>query len=365
VVTVAFVAVIVLPMVLLVSGVRPVVVDNRAATEWPGLGRGSILDRGTYESIDAYVVDRFPLRDRAVRLEAEIERATSVFDSVRPGAPAGADGWLYLPDTLDDSCDQPDPAGFLDRVDETAVEAEASGIPFIFVVVPDKAQVYPEHLPTGYSGPDAPECPRVWRAAVEDATGTRPWLVDLFPLLDDAARTSSDLIYHRTDTHWTDLGALVGIEAVVTSLSPEVFDRDDARVGPDKTAVYDLNRLLGLDDEETVPTWRVERPGVSLEVEESSDLDVIRSRATSTEAPLVPGTTVFVSDSFGLYEIDLLQPYFEDLVFIKWQHLEDHTIAEVVDTAPTAVVVQLVARNLDDGAADGPLARVREHLADA
>jgi hypothetical protein len=37
----------------------------------------------------------------------------------------------------------------------------------------------------------------------------------------------------------------------------------------------------------------------------------------------------------------------------------------VVDTAPTAVVVQLVARNLDDGAADGPLARVREHLADA
>jgi hypothetical protein len=362
--SVAFIGVLVLPLVLLITGMRPRVLDNRDATEWPSLGGGALLQPETYETIDSFLTDRFPLRDRAIRADAEIKQATSVLDAVRPGVPSGRDGWLYLPETTVDECPGSPPNKFFAAAERVADRAAEADVRFIFAIVPDKAQVYPEHLADGSGDGELPGCSQRWRDAVGEEVDGRPWLVDLFPPLSEAARGSTDLAYFRTDSHWTGSGALVAVERLVSGSAPDVWTASEPRLDGEETEVGDLTALLGLADEETVPAWRVDRPGVEVEVEveEWGSQSVIRSHATSDGAPLVEGTTVLIGDSFLVGELDLLQPYFEDLVVLRWQTLQGHELADIVDAEPRVVIVQLVARNMANDVYESPLDRVAEFL---
>jgi alginate O-acetyltransferase complex protein AlgJ len=356
-----FLCAVALPGLLSLAGLRPVLDENRAATELPDLGGDTLLDEDTYRTLAAYLSDRLPLRDRAIDLDARLDDALTLSDGTVGGLPRGRDGWLYLPDTLVEECPGGPPRDYVRAVDGLAGAAADADIGFLAVVAPDKESIYPEHLPVeGLSGildlavATEPGCSRTWREALVRAGAEHEWLHPLAPAIDRASDDPDDPTYHRLDTHWTDKGALAEAEAVVEGLSDGIWDPAEIVPDGERTIRADLTVLRGEPRDETSKGYIPEREGVeillhSLGPDHFDPRNTIEvSNATSTGAPLIEGTVVLVGDSFGRRSLRLLQPYFEELYFVPWQYVAREGLATLIDGRPAAIVFQQVQRNLSE-----------------
>jgi hypothetical protein len=81
---------------------------------------------------------------------------------------------------------------------------------YLFVVAPDKDSVYPEFFPAQFNriGPTPFD---LLLAYLHDHSSVE--ILDLRPALR-AAKTSGELLYSRTDTHWNDHGAYVAYREI-------------------------------------------------------------------------------------------------------------------------------------------------------
>lgn len=349
------------PLVLFLAGVRPDFDENRERTDFPDLAAGSMLDEATYEQLGLAFTDRLPLRDRAIDWDAGIDERITLTDPVVEDRPRGTDGWLYHHETLLDECPSPHPPSrFVEAGRDAAAATEEAGVPFVFVVAPDKVSVDPSHLPAeglagvlGLSTAQDPACTKEWREAIDRAAADEPWLL---PALDAVVARSGDPdepTYFRLDTHWTDHGALGEVEVVIDELAPEFWDPATVVPGAEVTRVGDLTRLVGKPEEETVRGYENVRPGVTVTEERIGSQrpgddanSYLVTKATSTFASLVEGTTLFIADSFGRRSLDLLAPYFEEMVVVSRSYLLDHSITDVLDHRPDTVVYEMIQRNL-------------------
>lgn len=130
----------------------------------------------------------------------------------------GKAGWLYYRPALASSLGE----GLMDdRELEALAQALAQlhkqlaqqGTGFALLIAPDKAQVYPEHLPY-YIQPVAPEQSNARRllARLKQLNIPAP---DLQPLLAQSALPA----YHARDSHWTAYGAYVALQAGLDAIN--------------------------------------------------------------------------------------------------------------------------------------------------
>ncbi len=127
----------------------------------------------------------------------------------------------------------------------------ARGVEYLVVIVPEKHTIYPEHLPD-----------RVTRVREDTPLDQlQEYLARRGPmtLLDLRsallrAKELGPLLYERTDTHWSSLGAFVAYREIVTALA----ERHGLRVAPRPLEAFrlvhrqgpggDLARMLALED---------------------------------------------------------------------------------------------------------------------
>lgn len=373
-ITVLVVIVFSVPLVLLALGVRPELDENREAVAAPSFTAKATLDDDTWSQLGDFLTDRLPMRDRAIDLNAELRGRINVAEAAADGVPRGADGWLYHDATLLDQCEGPPPTAFLEAGDELSAVAERVDAAFLFVAIPDKVVVYPEHqVAPGLTGPlgladttELPGCEAAWVDALGAAAPLRDWLWDLRPDLLD--RRDDEALYYRQDTHWSDAGAAPYVEGLLDRIAPGLFERSDLRPTGQEVSRSDLARLKGQSFDDPLPQLEVVRPGVTvvesvLPDDDKAAAQVARSRATTTGAPLVKGTTVILGDSFTRVSIRLLAPYFEELVFLQLPYLEAHTIGDALDgEAADRIVVAEVQRNLAKGWYVGFTKAANHHL---
>gem|GEM_PF-3592709 len=139
----------------------------------------------------------------------------------------GRDGWLFLRNDSNDVLGQHAGSVLLAPEDRRqwqqlfqrrSATAKEDGAAWLFVVVPDKESVYPEHLP--------PEIHPASRRPVHDVLeiADRAGAPALY-LLDAmrAAKSEADL-YPKTDTHWNYRGAYLGYRAICENLRRRGID---------------------------------------------------------------------------------------------------------------------------------------------
>ena len=352
------------PLMLMAVGARPDVDENRALTDAPSLAPNGLLDEATWAQAGLYLTDRLPMRDLAIDADASLRERVSFIEVPRNGVLRGRDGWLYYSDSGPDAereCDPTGPDDFLTAAREMAGMAEEAGIPFLYVVVPDKVVVYPEHRSAdglagllGLGDQEVPECKQMWLDALASDGSSHPWLVDLAPGLIAAADGDGPLLYRRTDTHWNDHGALHYSRALLDRFAPDIYDPSELFDRGTVEREGDLNKLLGRDDIELVPHVEVVRPGVEVELSnparEDGGRSVWLSEATSAGAPLVDGVTVIIGDSFTRSALRVLEPYFEELIFMNRAAIVDRTVLGALQgRQPDRIVVAQVQRNLAAG----------------
>lgn len=341
-----------LPLGLRAAGMTATTFENRPFAPAPSLHAGW----GMFDQTTRFFTDRMPLREQAVR--AQTWAARNVLDvppawrrdlladqastaglpqdkqleGTRPAdAPSrggrvleGKGGWRFLADDLGRACR---PTGLLppviDRLERIARGLRASGRDVVVAIAPDKSTIYPELL--GDRARQRFACAARNRGVYWPMIERSPELLALrAPLLDAKAGTREEL-YRSTDSHWNTLGASVALRAILDGLDAGVrVATGDIVRRPPLRYIGDLDRLLGIADESTTPDRVVRRrPG----------------------APKLPGRTLFISDSYGLYDGPMLVPFAKQLAELAWPTTDAATM--IADVAATdRVIIQIVEREL-------------------
>lgn len=347
VVAIGFVAALVVPAVAFLAGARPPELENATPATLPPLSVRALGETSTYAAIDRYIADNVPGREHAVRAYAELDNGVLGGSSSTQVVP-GVGDWLFFSGELRPRC-LTDAAGLLAQVDSVAAQADAAGLDFRFVIAPDKHAIHPERLQP--SSPIPPACTDAARDALRAGMATRPGsTVDLWAPVLAARDAAADPLYFTQDSHWTPTGALAGIEALVESVAPGVWDPAEISIDGTSTYPMELARLMGIPRDAVVPAYVV-RPTMEVSrTEVPTDVDLtgapdIADYTVAGDGPLVPGTTLMVYDSFFNISRPRIVPWFERTI---WVHISDLRAEPglVADLPPIdRVIVERVERH--------------------
>lgn len=331
-VAVAFVLALAMPGIGLAIGVRPPLIENRAAAAIPPVTFRALADPHFFAAVDKAIDDAFPLRAAAVQARAAIDYGL-LHGSPNSQVIVGQGAWLFLTGEIRPKClwhsDE-----ILTVWDSFAAALARNGIDARFAIVPDKHVIYPEMLPSEIRPSDP--CSTAERPAMAAGMAQRPTTVDLWTPLLGAPRTDV-LRYFQRDSHWTPTGAMPAIRAVVESLEPGLWDSAPPVQGGEKSFVDDLSLMVGLPSSERAAT--VERPGVSLtrttvptSLDARGQRPVLQLTTHGTDS-VIPGRTLILYDSFFGKVQDDVASWFAETV---WLHIDDLSLrSEVVRDLPS------------------------------
>ena len=299
-----------------------------------------------------YFEDHFGLRARLVRWQALL-RLRLFGVSASPDVIVGRDGWLfYAGDGGAEDIVSAVPfthaelEAWRTTLEHTRDWMQAHGIAYVFVLAPDKHEMYPELLPASIR--------RVGVESRSDALVRYLREHSTVPVLDlrDALSTAKgrERIYHRTDTHWNDRGAFAASQALLRVLAPRLAAPGQGRDVLAAEAVVvpglDLAGMLGIADGLSEVDLRlVPRGARRARIVEPATPDARLMDArivTEQDAPSRPRAVVF-RDSFGSALIPFLSEEFSRAVYL-WQYNVDPDV--VLAERPDIVVQEWVGRRL-------------------
>jgi len=272
-----------------------------------------------------YVANRYAMKDYFVTWNGQVK--IGLFGhSPAPNVTFGRDGFLFLNTATPVAMAQgqgrlteKEAAAWRDHF-ETAREAFAArGIAYAFVMGPNKHSIYPDLLPHWLS----PAPPDQTRTAdiVQAVDG-----ISLAPfdsravLLQARANDPERLLYHPTDTHWTEWGAALVIDRTLTALGvpsehPAVVEAHLPRSG-------DMARMIGQQESISasapVLTAKYTCTDGSGNPFEITTIDPLTPSRLTCGAPQGrPERVVVFHDSFGIPAIPYLASRFQKVEFIR------------------------------------------------
>lgn len=313
---------------------------NQTLTQPPSLRtEEGELNPQVLDQVTDYVADHFALRQRMITANAALEGLvfrTSAQDSVL----MGRDGWLFFKETVDgylhtDPLTDRELFGAARTLALLTEYAQNRGARLVFTAAPNKASLYPQYLPhvgTPLEGQDDIDrlIPLLREQGVEYA--------DLFTPFREAGQ----VLYHPTDSHWTNRGAALAHDTLVAALGLE--GRTEWFTQPGET----LKNHRGDLYEMVYPT------GGALEEDTEFDrpfgftpVRPIRSpedQRIQTENPGKTGNLLMFRDSFGNTLYPFMADSFGQALFSRSMPYQMDLLEE---TGADTVVVELVGRNLN------------------
>lgn len=297
--------------------------------------------------------ENFPFRAAMIRM-GNLARLRLFGESPSPSVLLGKEGWLFaktesgLDDWLGVGLYPPD-----ELIRNVAVLAARRdwlaerGVALLVAIAPNKSTIHPEMLPDSLH-----QIGRTTRldqlVPALEAAGVE--VLDLRKPLAEAKRTRR--VYHKTDTHWNDAGALVACAAIVErlrtrfpALPPLSLDRFAFREriapGGDLAEMLYLERELPETVFEAIPLDpRRAKPAGPRGYRNPavlSDRDLV---VRELDDPTLPAAVVF-RDSFSSAAWPFLAERFRRSIFV-WEHRFQPHI--VLAEKPDVVIYEVVER---------------------
>lgn len=195
--------------------------EKRELSEFPSVttadGR---LNFDFFDEFDTWFSEHFAFRQQFVNADSRV-KSTLMGTSPDSDVIVGRDGWLYYGDTANDflninTLSKREISNIVHNLRMIDNYCKTSGAEFLFFSAPNKNSIYPENMPFNYVPSDNADNYEL--LSVELAEDDF-WLDMKSALL---SADSSVPLYHRTDTHWNNLGAYVGHSAIMAKLGKEI-----------------------------------------------------------------------------------------------------------------------------------------------
>jgi hypothetical protein len=326
--------------------------ENRAIVSWPT----SITSRFPAEFERAFA-DRFGARDLLLRLHHRVlVRAFGV--SPAPNVLIGRDGWLYFKGEEGTSFDRfyrgtlPMPDGMIARiVDELRRRSAflaAHGIAYVVTIAPDKATIYPEHLPRWATRADE-RSPLDRLSDALHADGHVRY-VDLRGPLREAKVHAQ--VYYATDSHWNVLGARVAYREIMRAIADALGSR--ASAAPVRLPPYvpgrdvyrgDLANMTGdiahFGEPDYAPLDRLLAAGATRCARRVDAGDEPSVERYACDGPTLPATALVYRDSMAIPLVPMLSENFQRTTYVTGHRLEP---MRVLRDKPAVVVDEMVER---------------------
>lgn len=306
-----------------------------------------------FEEFDAWFGEALPFRSQLITGADFVK--SRVLASPAANVVTGRDGWVFYEDTVPDYIGQ-DPMT-AEEVQAAAVtlsllqeHIEAAGGRFLFAPVPNKNSVYGDYMPARYRKAAESDLSRLLTAA--EAQGVR--CADLLPVLANTALTT----YHKRDTHWNNLGALLGCNAMMDALGKAHDPHDGTAYTAEYSWQGDLDKLLypaaAVYDKQYVldvvhAPFRFTYPAgvtdtaaqlaVFMSDREENDHRIKTAKLTPTD-----GSSLYmVRDSFGRALLPFLIDAYDTATFVRTTRPEMAAVG-----AGSDMIYEIAERNLRD-----------------
>ena len=174
--------------------------------------------------LESYVADNFPFREDLARAKSYLDYRLFAVSPNKDQVILGRSGYLFLGDKVNESFSQHSGRR---RVDEDQIRSfiknekkkqgwmVGQGLPYVMVIAPDKASIYPEYLPAYVKSPNQHMTADL---LVPEAQEAGLNVLDLRSDLIQAKKKYGDLLYAKTGTHWTQLGAYLAYLRIMEEL---------------------------------------------------------------------------------------------------------------------------------------------------
>jgi len=325
--------------------------EKRAAADIPTFSIETIDEYpGNYE---AYFNDTVPFRSQLIEINSLINY--SLFkESPVSHVIVGKDEWFFYNPSGTDGNPIADVTGanyltedelalYANNLTAVRDELQAQGKEFIIMIAPNKESIYGgEYLPSKY---DVVEQSRADQLVAYLNENTDLKVVYPKKNLQDFKKTSKQLIYYKTDTHWNKLGAYIGARELLAELNITLPDISDMRVTEKEVNSGDLATMMALTkyiksdvDYDVTGYPRSEEVSKELPIEDNISIE----HYTSTEGD---GRTLFlVRDSFSVAMLDYVTTQFKDSHVVANLSYTKEYLHEV---DPDIVVIEVVERYME------------------
>ena len=215
-------------------------IGKNAPAEMPAFLSDGRVNSDFSTQFEAWASDRLPLRAQLLSAAGFVKGG--LLHSPASNVISGKNGQLFFIDEQYDYMDTNalSPA----QIRAAAVtlhliqeHVENAGGRFTFVPMPNKSSVYPEDMPACSHRAEENNYTRL--CAQLDAAGVR--YTDMLTIMTES---KAQPVYHKRDTHWNQLGALIGYNAVMDSLGRPHKRYDGVHYTLEKTWEGDLDKLL-------------------------------------------------------------------------------------------------------------------------
>lgn len=266
----------------------------------------------------------FAFRKELITADAKIQSALQVAANTQ--VICGTDGWLYYQDSLADyqgtdlmsQRELFNVAHTLSLIQEYAKE---KGIQFLFVPVPNKNSLYGEHMPY-YDQIKSSEQKNLM-ALMEELNRENVSYIDLYTTFTQTEK----ILYHKTDSHWSNEGAALAADQILSTLDVPHVDYTKETYEIRRDFIGDLEEMLYPADpmpEEEIYYDRA--PQYTYSTEETDNF----AYKVSTSSERESGSLVMYRDSFCNALLPFLAENFADGYFSRGEpyYLDDLDICQ-------------------------------------
>ncbi len=295
--------------------------------------------------LDDYLSEHFSFRTKVVSVFSSFKY--SVFnESLEEQVIAGKDGWLYFSKTLDNYTGKNtmsegkinDLIKTLDIINEYVNSKESE---FLFVVAPNKNSIYPEYMPYYFT--------KTQRETNLDILNEKNKHKNYYLNIKSNLVDCDELVYHKTDTHWNNLGAIYCYNAIMQKFNRDYIDYLKNGYIIKNNWESDLNTMLFPEKE--IYDNQIEF-NKKTEFSYISKFRSVEDLNIETASENGRGKLLMYRDSFTNALLPFLASNFE---YSKFSRVLPYRLNELETTHYDYIVIEIVERNLGEILKSAPI----------
>lgn len=328
--------------------------ENRNLSSKPTPFKEGKLNGHFFSDTGDYLQDHFGGRSHFIKLSNFLEKGLLHKRNFNEKAVEGKDGWYFYINKIDGAnladfqkknlLKPYQQEAFKNRVSEVTQWCDSNGIKYLFVIGPNKHNVYPEKYPL--TRPEG--ITKI--SQIEDIFKSLnvPYVYSLERLLEKKNEYDVPL-YYETDTHWNALGAYTSFEEILEKLQP-MFGNALPKIEYEQNVEYsdtfgDILPMLGIKGERSTQIKMTPKNGQESDYFEYIKNDGMNGILTTGKDQNLPKAVIF-RDSFCIALVKFISPLFSSTEY-NWRHFGESDKEKLLKNKPDIIIFESVERHAE------------------
>ncbi len=304
---------------------------------------------------DKYYKESFGGKNSLVKLNTSIQYHILQSSPLPESVVLGEEGWFFLGNKYGNIINENIGLETFSKKDLDKIGAniqnskeylEQYGIKYYVCVAPNKHAVYNSFLPSYLRNRSTTKLEQL-----KHYLETKEF--ELIDLKDYFHQYDSLRLFHKTNTHWNDIGAFLGYKRLLSSIQKDFdglksFELDDFHIDTLIKQREDLTNMIKIDIEEEHIVLKPKERFQSIELEKQLTVPDNYFRHPDNYEYRYKGIgnlkVLVFRDSFSTGMIQFLKEYFGEIIFV-WHHDFNKEIIEA--EKPDIVIHEFIERDID------------------